>query len=55
MPLTPTDKPEAPALRIRNLNFFYGDFQGLKNVNLDIAEGKVTAFIGPSGCGKSTL
>ncbi|MEY2994174.1 MAG: hypothetical protein RL357_1109, partial [Pseudomonadota bacterium] len=49
------DKPEAPALRIRNLNFFYGDFQGLKNVNLDIAEGKVTAFIGPSGCGKSTL
>lgn len=55
MPLTHTDKPEAPALRIRNLNFFYGDFQGLKNVNLDIAEGKVTAFIGPSGCGKSTL
>ncbi len=55
MPLTHTDKPDAPALRIRNLNFYYGDFQGLKNVNLDIAEGKVTAFIGPSGCGKSTL
>ena len=55
MPLTLTDKPDAPALRIRNLNFYYGDFQGLKNVNLDIAEGKVTAFIGPSGCGKSTL
>lgn len=46
---------EEAALKIRNLNFFYGDFQGLKNVNLDIAERKVTAFIGPSGCGKSTL
>jgi phosphate transport system ATP-binding protein len=43
------------ALRIRNLDFFYGDFKGLKNVNLDIARHKVTAFIGPSGCGKSTL
>jgi phosphate transport system ATP-binding protein len=44
-----------PAIRTVNLNFFYGAFQGLKNVNLDIAEHKVTAFIGPSGCGKSTL
>ena len=43
------------ALQIRNLNFFYGSFQGLKNINLDIEERKVTAFIGPSGCGKSTL
>lgn len=43
------------ALQIRNLNFFYGSFQGLKNINLDILERKVTAFIGPSGCGKSTL
>ena len=43
------------AIEIRNLNFFYGTFKGLKNVNLDIAENKVTAFIGPSGCGKSTL
>lgn len=43
------------ALAIRNLNFFYGKFQGLKDVNLDIAERRVTAFIGPSGCGKSTL
>ncbi|WP_416143523.1 phosphate ABC transporter ATP-binding protein PstB [Oxalobacter aliiformigenes] len=40
---------------MRNLNFYYGDFQGLKNVNLPIHEKKVTAFIGPSGCGKSTL
>ena len=43
------------ALEVRNLNFFYGSYQGLKNINLDIEEGKVTAFTGPSGCGKSTL
>ncbi|GAA6140889.1 phosphate ABC transporter ATP-binding protein PstB [Hydrogenophaga sp. 5NK40-0174] len=52
------DQPETPlrnAIEVRNLNFFYGDFQGLKNINMDIAERKVTAFIGPSGCGKSTL
>ena len=43
------------ALEIRDLNFFYGSFQGLKDINLDIIEKKFTAFIGPSGCGKSTL
>ena len=43
------------AIEIKNLNFFYGKFQALKNVNLNIAEKKITAFIGPSGCGKSTL
>ena len=43
------------ALEVRSLNFYYGSYQGLKNINLDIQEGKVTAFIGPSGCGKSTL
>ena len=43
------------SIEIRNLNFFYDKFQGLKDVNLNIAEHKVTAFIGPSGCGKSTL
>ena len=43
------------ALEVRDLNFFYGKFQGLRNVTMDIAERKVTAFIGPSGCGKSTL
>ena len=47
--------PQRNALEVRNLNFFYGKFQGLRNVNIDIAERKVTAFIGPSGCGKSTL
>src|SRR5215510_9606324 len=46
---------EKPKLSVRNLNFYYGSFHALKNVNLDIAENKVTAFIGPSGCGKSTL
>ena len=46
---------EKKSIDIRNLNFWYGDFQGLKNVNLPIHEKKVTAFIGPSGCGKSTL
>jgi phosphate transport system ATP-binding protein len=47
--------PQKNALEIRNLDFYYGKFQGLKNINLDIVENKVTAFIGPSGCGKSTL
>ena len=40
---------------ISNLNLFYGNFQALKNINLDLEENKITAFIGPSGCGKSTL
>ncbi|MFN5491289.1 MAG: phosphate ABC transporter ATP-binding protein PstB [Burkholderiales bacterium] len=43
------------AIEIRHLDFYYGKFQGLKDINLNIAERKVTAFIGPSGCGKSTL
>ncbi len=47
--------PHVNALEIKNLNFFYGSYQGLKNINLNIQEQKVTAFIGPSGCGKSTL
>ena len=42
-------------LEVRNLNFYYGSFHSLKNINLDIKENSVTAFIGPSGCGKSTL
>jgi phosphate transport system ATP-binding protein len=47
--------PTHNVLEIRNLNFYYGAFHGLKNVNLDIKANTVTAFIGPSGCGKSTL
>ena len=50
MPVTEKSK-----ISVENLNFYYGGFHALKNINLDIPEGKVTAFIGPSGCGKSTL
>ena len=53
--MTATTTELKNAIEVRNLNFYYGKFQGLKNINLDIAEHKVTAFIGPSGCGKSTL
>jgi len=42
-------------IQVRELNFFYGKYLALKNINLDIATNMVTAFIGPSGCGKSTL
>ena len=47
--------PLANAIETRNLNFYYGKFHALKNINLEIPENQVTAFIGPSGCGKSTL
>ena len=40
---------------IKDMDLFYGSFQALKNVNLEIEPNKITAFIGPSGCGKSTL
>jgi phosphate transport system ATP-binding protein len=43
------------AIEVKNLNFYYGKFRGLKDINLNIEENKITAFIGPSGCGKSTL
>ncbi len=42
-------------LAARDLNFYYGDYQALKDINLEIPEKRVTALIGPSGCGKSTL
>jgi len=42
-------------IQVRDLNFFYGKYQALKNISLDVATNMVTAFIGPSGCGKSTL
>lgn len=40
---------------VEKLNLYYGSFQALKNVNLNISANEITAFIGPSGCGKSTL
>jgi phosphate transport system ATP-binding protein len=46
---------EKPKISVRDLNFYYGSFQALKHIDLDIPKNKVTAFIGPSGCGKSTL
>ena len=50
------DPSQLPAkLRIRSLNFYYGHFQALHSITLDIPANRVTAFIGPSGCGKSTL
>ncbi|MDD3529085.1 MAG: phosphate ABC transporter ATP-binding protein PstB [Gallionellaceae bacterium] len=55
MPATSVQIVEEAALKVRNLDFYYGDFKGLNGINLDIARHKVTAFIGPSGCGKSTL
>ncbi len=42
-------------ISVKNANLWYGDFQALKNINVEIPENKVTAFIGPSGCGKSTF
>ena len=42
-------------IEIRNMNLHYGDFHALHDINLDIRENEITAFIGPSGCGKSTL
>ena len=42
-------------IRVRDCNLWYGSFQALKNISIDIAPREVTAFIGPSGCGKSTF
>ncbi len=42
-------------ISVRNLHFHYGKFHALKDINMDIPEKQVTAFVGPSGCGKSTL
>lgn len=42
-------------LLVNDVNLWYGNFQALKNINLDLQENEITAFIGPSGCGKSTM
>src|SRR5436190_19264704 len=67
LPSEPAARPEPPAdntaaaeaavvkVEIRNVSFFYGKFQALKDISLPLYDRNVTAFIGPSGCGKSTL
>jgi len=52
---TATASPARSKISVKNLDFYYGKFRALKDINLEIPENKVTAFIGPSGCGKSTL
>jgi phosphate transport system ATP-binding protein len=47
-----SDRPKA---EVRNLSFYYGDFNALKNISMPVHEKRVTALIGPSGCGKSTF
>lgn len=42
-------------ISVKDLDFYYGDFKALKNINIEIEPNEITAFIGPSGCGKSTL
>lgn len=42
-------------IAIETLDLYYSEFQALKNINMQIPEKEITAFIGPSGCGKSTL
>ena len=53
--LQPVEHALTQKIQVKDLNFYYGKFQALKSITLDIPERKVTAFIGPSGCGKSTL
>lgn len=54
--MTALESAKAPAkISVKDLNFYYGKFHALRNINLAIPEKQVTAFIGPSGCGKSTL
>lgn len=52
---TETAETDKAIIKIRNFDFAYGNAQALFNINMDITEKQVTAFIGPSGCGKSTF
>ena len=51
----PPVEAKPPKFEVRNLNFYYGQSQALKDINLTLPDRSITAFIGPSGCGKSTL
>ncbi|MEB3337488.1 MAG: phosphate ABC transporter ATP-binding protein PstB [Leptolyngbyaceae bacterium] len=50
-----SEQNSLPALRVKDLAFYYGTFKAIEGVSMDVLEKKVTALIGPSGCGKSTL
>jgi phosphate transport system ATP-binding protein len=52
---TPPASELEAKLRVRKLSFYYGRYQALRDISLDVPQNMVTAFIGPSGCGKSTL
>jgi phosphate transport system ATP-binding protein len=54
-PAPTTEAPPKGKLKTANLNFFYGNFQALHDINVEISEKRITALIGPSGCGKSTF
>ena len=47
--------PASYSIQTRDLNLWYGDFQALRGVTLDVKDGLITSLIGPSGCGKTTL
>src|SRR5215813_5017833 len=51
----PQPQPQSAFLKVRNLDKFFGRFQALKNVSLDVNAGEFVCFLGPSGCGKTTL
>ena len=53
--MTHDETPDGYTIQTRGLNLWYGDFQALKNVQVDIQQGLITALIGPSGCGKTTF
>ena len=50
-----SSKASEPKMRAKNLNFYYGNFQALHDISLDMPANQITALIGPSGCGKSTF
>jgi phosphate transport system ATP-binding protein len=52
---TQTEDTDEVAIRVENLDLYYGESQALKSVSMNLPKNRVTAFIGPSGCGKSTL
>ncbi|MBS0012655.1 MAG: phosphate ABC transporter ATP-binding protein [Desulfobacterales bacterium] len=55
MKRTETDMTEQAKFQIKNLNFYYGDFRALEDINLELQQKQVSALIGPSGCGKSSF